>query len=795
MTNRSRKDRGRSAMTDAEWVGGVRTLTVNVEGSSGSFQPMVALWLELPRDVVVSSEIVDPGSAEGALGRALSAALERPLEGSSRRPSRIRVADHDQAREVRRAVGSGIPVEVAPAPEIDVLVASMAEALSGAGPASYLGNGEVPAKAISELFQAAGRLYQLSPWDEIPDDYPLRLDIPELDVEGACVSLFGCNGDAQGFGIIPSLAGLEALAQDTKSGERGQGTLDADMDSLVLNYVRRADLPDSMEEEIFRHGWTVVDDEAYPLIRHIDADGVALPLEQRDVRIVTACASAVASFYTDHRKQCAACDFSPVEATYRGMAGSVRIAMPYAAFMNHGSTGVSGSAGHRAPRGGRKAVGRNDPCPCGSGRKYKKCCLGLEQDKRRVARQHAATHARDRELVEELMEYGVARFRETYSRFMEYFDDFEDVATFAVPWSVYGFEVEGKTVTGWYLAERGPSLSDDDRAWLEAQQASWLSVWEVTTVEPGQSMTLHDLLTGERRTVREGNASNELTVGSTLLARVVDYGEVSLLGATYPFVLAPFAANEVVRRARGRLRRKRAVPVDRLRDPAFGCYLVRRWEEAVRRLREERARAPVLTNSEGHSFLQTMDLFDLAEGARARVEELLGAMEEADYDEDASVFVFGDPTRAVLAGEGSLVTGTAAIRQGRLEILANSRERADDLRKRIETQCGNLVSFRLRQYSDPMSSQAEPGGVGSVDEIPSAEAQQLMTEWKQQYYEQWIDDRIPALGDVTPRQAAATAEGKDTVAALLKDFEYHERRQYGDAAFDFDPIRRKLGIE
>jgi len=22
-------------------------------------------------------------------------------------------------------------------------------------------------------------------------------------------------------------------------------------------------------------------------------------------------------------------------------------------------------------------IGRNDPCPCGSGKKYKKCCLGL----------------------------------------------------------------------------------------------------------------------------------------------------------------------------------------------------------------------------------------------------------------------------------------------------------------------------------------------------------------------------------------------------------------------------------
>ena len=24
----------------------------------------------------------------------------------------------------------------------------------------------------------------------------------------------------------------------------------------------------------------------------------------------------------------------------------------------------------------RKRVGRNDPCPCGSGKKFKKCCLG-----------------------------------------------------------------------------------------------------------------------------------------------------------------------------------------------------------------------------------------------------------------------------------------------------------------------------------------------------------------------------------------------------------------------------------
>ena len=43
--------------------------------------------------------------------------------------------------------------------------------------------------------------------------------------------------------------------------------------------------------------------------------------------------------------------------------------------------GNSGDAGamsrqHAAPKSGSQKVGRNDPCPCGSGKKFKKCCLG-----------------------------------------------------------------------------------------------------------------------------------------------------------------------------------------------------------------------------------------------------------------------------------------------------------------------------------------------------------------------------------------------------------------------------------
>jgi hypothetical protein len=35
----------------------------------------------------------------------------------------------------------------------------------------------------------------------------------------------------------------------------------------------------------------------------------------------------------------------------------------------------------------QKTLGRNDPCHCGSGKKYKQCCLQKDEDAARAARQ------------------------------------------------------------------------------------------------------------------------------------------------------------------------------------------------------------------------------------------------------------------------------------------------------------------------------------------------------------------------------------------------------------------------
>jgi hypothetical protein len=40
-----------------------------------------------------------------------------------------------------------------------------------------------------------------------------------------------------------------------------------------------------------------------------------------------------------------------------------------------------------------KTPGRNDPCPCGSGRKYKQCCLAKDEAASREARAKALAEA------------------------------------------------------------------------------------------------------------------------------------------------------------------------------------------------------------------------------------------------------------------------------------------------------------------------------------------------------------------------------------------------------------------
>ena len=64
----------------------------------------------------------------------------------------------------------------------------------------------------------------------------------------------------------------------------------------------------------------------------------------------------------------------------------------------------------------------------------------------------------------------------------------------------------------------------------------------------------------------------------------------------------------------------------------------------------------------------------------------------------------------------------------------------------------------------------------------SAEARAIEQEMRRRHWEEWLDTRVPALGNKTPRQAAKTASGRERLEGLL-------------GAFDRDAVNGPSGMD
>lgn len=350
-----------------------------------------------------------------------------------------------------------------------------------------------------------------------------------------------------------------------------------------------------------------------------------------------------------------------------------------------------------------------------------------------------------------------------------------------------------------FLEAQRRKLSVRERSWLDAQRAAWLTIWEVTSVEPGVQLGLRDLLSGETRVVRERTASTTLVLRDAVLGRVVDFEGRSLLCGLHPRALPPFDAAVVVDRARTRLRRKRLVPVERLRAQAIGRFLIRCWEESVEDLEAEAAVPPVLHNTDGDLLLATTDHFTIAPGQEPAVAACLAdlpGVERSAPGEGPPAYVFLRKGNPMHASWDNTVVGRAVLDGSALRLETNSRERADALRAQVESACGDRIRHRAREHADPLSERAAPARPApTTAPLPPEEADEMIRAFKERHYAHWADEPLPALGGETPRQAVRTAEGRAAVDVLLKDMENREQRAARNVAFDFGPIRRALRLD
>lgn len=176
----------------------------------------------------------------------------------------------------------------------------------------------------------------------------------------------------------------------------------------------------------------------------------------------------------------------------------------------------------------RNDVGRNEPCWCGSGRKYKKCHLGNERlplaDRVGWLYAKAHQHLLRGEWLGLLGEAGYERARYTEDRVDELLS-----AAVADPLAIDTVLFEGGAFKE-FLAWRGELLPDDERVlaqqWLGVQR----SVYDVEQVRPGRDVTVRDVRTGDVHEVTEGHRQPDPAARpADLRARAADRRRVPVL--------------------------------------------------------------------------------------------------------------------------------------------------------------------------------------------------------------------------------------------------------------------------
>lgn len=179
-------------------------------------------------------------------------------------------------------------------------------------------------------------------------------------------------------------------------------------------------------------------------------------------------------------------------------------------------------------------IGRNEPCPCGSGKKYKHCCLRQEA----LGKSEAMGRERAWEtMTEKLLDFARGpRFQpDLVTAFDLYWNrvyDIDQVGSLEpgqvmnfLDWFSHDYQTarDGRRIVEIFVDERGGEISEQEKEAAEADSEALFSAFEVTAVDEGKSVQLSDVFRGQQAEVPHAASLYGLTEGHLLLARLADW--------------------------------------------------------------------------------------------------------------------------------------------------------------------------------------------------------------------------------------------------------------------------------
>jgi hypothetical protein len=379
-----------------------------------------------------------------------------------------------------------------------------------------------------------------------------------------------------------------------------------------------------------------------------------------------------------------------------------------------------------------------------------------------------------------------------------------------------------------YLRRRGWKERVTTRAYMTALQTSVMSLYELSDIVPGQSLRARDLVRGgEAVLVNERTATRTLKTWDRIAARIIEQnGKSVLAGGLLAFTV------EASEGLFSRLRDHVADTGAKRRGEKSKRGALKGWhgsEEDLRRaaplftaawLFDVLPRAlstdpPQLFNSDGdeivfHTVTFPLDASASTDAVAARLDQLI------DLHQASPTFwnwLGGRTVHGAMAktakgmtfnstmDDGSSVLGTVKLSERFVLLEANSRARADRGTAMVATALTGLVAPPLTEIQtvEQVKAAPRPKRESSAAAIPPEVQEQLVHEVLDRHYRALLDEPVPMLGGVSPRQAARGARGREKLITWLKQLENGSRRA-GEAddpmaTYDFTWLWRELKVE
>lgn len=416
-----------------------------------------------------------------------------------------------------------------------------------------------------------------------------------------------------------------------------------------------------------------------------------------------------------------------------------------------------------APAGPK--VGRNEPCPCGSGRKFKVCHMSKPAMQAAVEPATMLLHKLGVWLTQpdvELIEAAVSRAA---------CGDGDDAAAAAGP-LVADVVLFDRGQLERFLDVRGALLPEAERTLGRTWLASRRSLHEVQSVSPGNGLTVRDLRSdGGPVDVPDRSLSRQLQPLDLICMRLLPDGSggvVATDGIGVP-----------------RLQRRHVLD---LLEAGDGLALLR-WVTAP-------APRPRLQNTEGEPLRLVTVEYRVPDPPAAMV--ALGRKLRAEDD--------GRFVETVTRRGEDWIRGSITIEDDRATIDANSTKRAARLERTLLRAAPGATLIRREEraideavaeaHAGPGRAEARdrPGGSEALDPAEHPEVARALDEFIRRLEVGWVDEPIPALGGLTPRQALADDAVRPELEALLDDMTWEHRRAGGPGLMDPDRLRTLLGM-